>query len=104
MEKLTFELPDNMVKETAVKALEYSLQNLLMQYELKFNIRIDSISLKRGYGVGEYQHQTGRLASVHIGWQETGAGVRTNDEVRELLEKATGEQLARITEKLAGNG
>ena len=103
MSKIKVEIPDNMVKETAVKALEYSLQNLLKQYELKFKIRINGISLKQGYGVGEYTDQTGKLASVHIDWQETGAGIRTNSEVSELLEQAANKQLARITEKLAGN-
>lgn len=103
MDKMQVEIPDHKVKELAVKALEFSLQNLLMQYEIKFKIAINGISLKQGYGVGEYSDQTGKLARVHIDWHETGAGVRSNSEISQLLEQATSKQLARITDKLAGN-
>lgn len=100
---MKIDLPESMVKEAAVKALEYALQNLLAQYELKYQIRIKAIHLMQGYAAGD-NTQTGKLANVKIDWQETGSGIRTNEQVRELLEQAAGKELQRLTNKLAGNG
>ncbi|MCM1221290.1 MAG: hypothetical protein NC548_43105 [Lachnospiraceae bacterium] len=101
--KIEVPVPENMVKEAAVKALEYALQNLLAQYELKYKIRIEGIRLMQGYAAGD-NTQTGKLANVKIDWQETGSGIRSNEQVRELLEQVAHKEMARITNKLAGNG
>lgn len=75
-------------------ALEYSINGLLLQFQLKYNVRITGIQLAENHN----------LRGVQIGWQETTSGIRTDEQVQQLINQQASKQLAKITEKLANNG
>lgn len=87
-------LSDEQLKQTALHALEYSINGLLLQFQLKYNVRITGIQLA----------ENNNLRGVQIGWQETASGIRTDEQVQQLISQQASKQLAKITEKLANNG
>lgn len=87
-------LSDEQLKQTTIHALEYSINGLLLQFQLKYNVRITGIQLTENHN----------LRGVQIGWQETASGICTDEQVQQLIQQQAGKQLAKITEKLANNG
>lgn len=81
-------------KQTAIHALGYSINGLLLQFQLKYNVRITGIQL------AENQN----LRGVQIGWEETASGILTDAEVQQLISQQAKARMAKLTEKLANNG
>lgn len=106
--KLKFEvsLTDTDMKKTAVTALEYCLAQTLQQFELKYNVAITGIKLTEGYNAEDNNAaaRTGELCDIQLKWQETCEGIRTDEEVRQLLAEQVAKVRSSITDKLTGNG
>lgn len=68
-------LSEKQVKQAAMQALEYTLNGILLQVQLKYNIRIDGLTVA----------QSNDLRSVQVSWHETASGIRSDEEVQELL-------------------
>ena len=94
-------LTDAEVKKTAVSALEYCLAQTLHQFELKYKVAITGIKPTVGNNATGYLHN---LLGVQLQWQETAEGIRTDEEVKQLLAEQVSQVRNSITEKLAGNG
>lgn len=77
------------LKQCAKGALEYGIANIIKQYELKFNVKVTSITL------GEN--------GVMVDWVVTARGIRTDAQVQQLLSEQCRKQMLSITEKLANN-
>lgn len=78
------------LKHCAKGALEYGIASLIQQYEIKFNVKVNSVTL------GEN--------GVNVDWVETASGIRTQEEVDALYKDKLAAMVARITEKMAGYG
>lgn len=78
------------LKQCAKGALEYGIADIIKQYELKFNVKVTSITL------GEN--------GVKVDWVETASGILTQEEVQAAYSKRLEDMAARLTEKLASNG
>lgn len=91
---VSVKLSEEQLKQTAMHALEYSINGLLLQFQLKYNVRITGIQLA----------ENNNLRGVQIGWEETASGIRTDKQVQQLISQQASKQLAKITEKLANNG
>lgn len=78
------------LKQCAKGALEYGIADIIKQYELKFNVKVTSITL------GEN--------GVKVDWIETASGILTQEEVQAAYNKRLEDMAARLTEKLASYG
>lgn len=78
------------LKQCAKGALEYGIADIIKQYELKFNVKVTSITL------GEN--------GVKVDWVETASGILTQEEVQAAYSKRLEDMAARLTEKLASYG
>lgn len=78
------------LKQCAKGALEYCIADIIKQYELKFNVKVTSITL------GEN--------GVMVNWVETASGILTQEEVQAAYSKRLKDMAARLTEKLASYG
>lgn len=87
-------ISDEQIKQSAMHALEYSINGILLQMQLKYNVRITGIRLADNHD----------LRGVCIDWQETARGIRTDAEVQQLLSEQYSKQVLSITEKLGNNG
>ena len=96
-------LTDADIKKTAVSALEFCLEQTLKQFELKHKVDITGIKLTVGYSADGIAVRTGDLRGVQLQWQETGEGIRTDEEVRQLIADKVAQVRNNITDKLAGN-
>lgn len=85
---------EQQLKEAAIHALEYSINGILLQVQLKYNVRITGIRLA----------EDGDLRGVRIEWQETASGILTDEDVQQRINEMRNAQLLSITEKLGGNG
>lgn len=103
--KFEVKLTDSEFKKTAVSALEYCLAQTLHQFELKYNVAITGIKPSVEYNAeGNNTQRTSDLKSVRLQWQETAEGIRTDEEVKQLLAQQVEKVRNSITDKLAGNG
>ena len=78
------------LKQCAKGALEYVIADIIKQYELKFNVKVTSITL------GEN--------GVMVSWVETASGILTQEEVQAAYSKRLKDMAARLTEKLTSYG
>ncbi|WP_301745931.1 hypothetical protein [uncultured Duncaniella sp.] len=78
------------LKQLAKGALEYGIADIIRQYETKFNVKVNSITLGAN--------------GVTVDWIETASGIRTQEEVQAEYRKQLENMAASITEKMASYG
>lgn len=76
------------IKNCAKGALEYGIASLIKQYEIKFNVKVNTVTL------GEQ--------GVKVDWQETASGIRTQEEIDALYKAQLEGMVASITKQIAG--
>ena len=79
------------------------MEQTLKQFEIKHKVAITGIKLTVGYSAYSIAVCTSDLRGVQLQWQETGEGIRTDEEVRQLIADKVAQVRNSITDKLAGN-
>lgn len=89
-DKSNIKLRTGDLKQLAKGALEYGIANIIRQYETKYNVKVNCITLGAN--------------GVKVDWVETASGIRTQEEVQAEYRKRLENMAASITEKLASYG
>lgn len=89
-DKSNIKLKTGDLKQLAKGALEYGIANIIRQYETKYNVKVNCITLGAN--------------GVKVDWVETASGIRTEEEVQAEYRKRLENMAASITEKLASYG
>lgn len=76
------------LKGCAMSTLEYHIEHLLKQYEIRFNLQVTGVQLTE--------------KGVQISWQETAKGIRTQEEIDALYKAQLKGMVASITKQIAG--
>lgn len=74
------------LKGCAMSALEYHIEHLLKQYEIRFNLQVTGVQLT--------------AKGVQISWQETAKGIRTQEEAQQEYTRQVTAGLQSIIDKV----
>lgn len=74
------------LKGCAMSTLEYHIEHLLKQYEIRFNLQVTGVQLT--------------AKGVQISWQETAKGIRTQEEAQQEYTRQVTAGLQSIIDKV----